>query len=96
MEKMLGVTEARNSLKAIVDGVQFQGDTFIIQRHGLPAAAIVSVDIYEQWKQEQQALFDLIHSFQASSGDNDPEEIMALVLEAQQAVREEWASETQS
>jgi len=37
--------------------------------------------------QERQEFFDLIKAFQESSGSNDPDEVMAEVLEAQQAVR---------
>lgn len=96
MERVLSVTQARNLFKTIVDGVQFQGDTYIVRRHDQPAAAIVPIGIYEQWKRERQELFDLVHSFQKSSGDNDPDEIMELVLEAQRAVREESSSETRS
>ncbi len=96
MERVLSVTQARTLFKTIVDDVQFQGDTYIVQRHGRSAAAIVPIDIYEQWKQEQQELFDLIRAFQKSSDDNDPDEMMALALEAQQAVREESSAEIQS
>ncbi|MCB9421966.1 MAG: type II toxin-antitoxin system Phd/YefM family antitoxin [Ardenticatenaceae bacterium] len=89
MEKVTGVTDARNSFRKIINEVQYQGEKYIVERHGQPAVAIVPVGIYEQWKREQEELFELIKSFQESSGDNDPDEIMAQVLAAQQAIREQ-------
>jgi len=86
---------ARDSFSAILDEVQFHGDKYFINRKGKPAAVLVPVDVYESWKRNRQQFFDMVHSFQDSSGDNDPDEIMALVLEAQQAVRKEMAREAQ-
>jgi prevent-host-death family protein len=41
MERELGITKARETLSDVVERVQFQGDTYIISRHGKPAAAVV-------------------------------------------------------
>ncbi len=89
MEKVVGVTKARDLFRRIVDGVQYQGEKYIIERHGKPAIAIVPLSIYEEWKQNRQELFSLIDEFQEASGDNDPDEIMQLVLDAQAATRRE-------
>lgn len=96
MEKVLSSTSTRDSFSAILDEVQFQGDKYIISRKGKPAAVLVPVDVYENWKQNRQQFFDMVRSFQESSGDNDPDEIMELVLEAQQAVRKEMAREIET
>ncbi len=87
MEKTLGITEIRESLGAVVDDVQHQNHKYIISRHGKPAAAVVPLYVYDNWKRNRERLFELISQAQESSGDHDPDEIMALVLEAQQAVR---------
>lgn len=89
LETELGLTKAREQLSTIVESVQYQGDTYIISRHGKPAAALVPIQVYEKWKQQRQEFFNLIREFQESSGENDPEEIMREVLEVQQAVRAE-------
>lgn len=89
LETELGLTKAREQLSTIVESVQYQGDTYIISRHGKPAAALVPIQVYEKWKQQRQEFFNLIREFQESSGENNPEEIMREVLEAQQAVRAE-------
>ena len=43
MEKELGVTQARQAFGTIVEQVQYQGDTYIISRHGRPAAAVAGL-----------------------------------------------------
>ena len=96
MEQTLSSTSVRDSFSTILDEVQFQGDKYIISRKGKPAAALVPLDVYESWKKNRQKLFDVVRSFQESSGDNDPDEVMELVLEAQQAVRKEMAKEAKS
>jgi prevent-host-death family protein len=89
MEKMIGITEIRESLGSVVDDVQYQNRKYIISRHGKPAAAVVPLYVYNDWKRNRERLFELISQAQEASGDHDPDEIMAIVLEAQQAVRAE-------
>ena len=83
----MGLTKAREKLSIIVESVQYQGEVFIISRHGKPAAAVVPMQVYEKWKRERQEFFDLITEFQTSSGEDDSGEAMREALEAQQAVR---------
>lgn len=87
MEKELGITEARKQLAHIVDGVKYEGDNYVIVRHGQPAAAIVPIEVYRQWRRERQELFDVIRRIQAANPGADPNQVMTEVLEAQQAVR---------
>lgn len=89
MERTIGVTRARDEFRKIVDQVQYQGDKYIIERHGAPAVAVVPVDIYENWKKQRQQLLELIREVQAANADTDPDEVMQDVLAAQQAVREQ-------
>ena len=87
MERQLGVTEARKQFAQMIDEVKFRGDNYIIVRHGEPAAAVVPMEVYLQWKRERAELFDLIRNVRAENADADPNEAMKVVLEAQQAVR---------
>jgi prevent-host-death family protein len=87
MERKLGITKAREKLAEIVDQVQYQGDTFIINRHGKAAAAVVPVEVYENWKQQRRMFFDAIRKLQDANREVDPEEVWEDVLKAQQAVR---------
>lgn len=88
MERQIGVTEARKQLARIVEGVRYKGESYVIIRHGQPAAAVVPVDVYRQWKQEREELFGVIREIQAANADADPEQVMKEVLEAQQSVRQ--------
>ncbi len=87
MEKIIGVTKARDEFRKIVDEVQYQGDKYIINRHGKPAVAIVPIQVYENWKQQRMRLFDLISEVQAANPVASSDEVMQDVLAAQQAVR---------
>ena len=87
MEKMIGLTEARKQFSGIVNEVMYQGDTYVIEKQGKPAAAVVPMDVYEQWRRRRERFFDLIRDVQDQNLDVDAARIMQNVLDAQQAVR---------
>ncbi len=87
MEKMIGLTEARKQFSGIVNEVMYQGDTYVIEKQGKPAAAVVPMDVYEQWRRRRERFFDLIRDVQDQNLDVDAASIMQDVLDAQQAVR---------
>ena len=86
MERELGVTQARKEFGDLVEKVQFRGDTYIINRHGKPAAAVVPVQVYENWRQQRKELFGLIREMQ-DEANLDPDEAERLAIEAFAAVR---------
>jgi len=88
MERKLGITEARGDFGNIIEQVQYRGDTYIINRHGKPAAAVIPMEIYARLKQERQAFFDLIRGTQ-QQGDLTPEVAEALASEAVASARAE-------
>ena len=96
MEKSVNSSSLRSKLSPILDDVQFNRDNYIIERNGRPAAVIVPVNIYENWKQSRQRFFELVEEVQAANKDADPDEVMELVLEAQQAVRVDKPSQSTS
>jgi len=85
MEKALGVTEARAKLRSIVEQVQ-RGDAYIISRHGQPAAAIVPIAVYEQWKRQRSEFFALIRQAQERA-ELEPDEADRIAAEAVRAAR---------
>ena len=87
MERVLGITKAREEFSSIVEQVQYQGDSIIISRHGKPAAAVVPMEVYEIWKRQREAFFDAIRRIQEANKDADPDQVMRDVLQAQQAIR---------
>jgi len=88
MEKILGLTKAREKFGDLVEQVQYQGNTYIISRNGKPAAAIVPIEVYEAWKRERKAFFDLIRQTQKEA-KLTPEEAERIATETVAAVRNE-------
>ncbi len=86
MEKELGVTEARREFSTIVDRVQHQGDTYIVNRHGRPAAAVVPIPVYESWKRQRREFFDLVRKAQQQAGLS-PEAADQVAAEVAAAIR---------
>ena len=86
MEKVLGVTEARKKFSTIVEQVQHGGDPYLISRYGKPAAAVVPVEVYENWQRQREGFFDLVRSMQKEA-DLSPEEADQVAVEAVAAIR---------
>lgn len=86
MERMLGITQAREEFSDVIEHVQYQGDSYIISRHGKPAAAVVPVEIYENWKRQREEFFDRIRRMQQEA-HLAPEGAERLAAEAIAAVR---------
>jgi prevent-host-death family protein len=85
----IGLTEARRQFTGIVNRVMYQGDSYIIEKQGKPVAAVVPLEIYEQWRERRNRFLSLLREVQAKNIDADPDEVMQDILEAQQAVRAE-------
>jgi len=86
MEKVIAAFEARRSFGKLIQDVLVRGDQYVIERHGERVAAVVPIEVYEQWKRRRQAFFDNMR--QVSERANIPEkEADALAAEAVQAVR---------
>lgn len=95
MERQMGITELRDSLGTVFDEIQFKHNKYIIRRRGKPAGVIVPLYIYENWKRGREWLFELVEKGQEGNEDMSEDEVMALILEAQEAVRTESAREKQ-
>ena len=87
MEKRITITQLRDSFAEVVDEVQYQNSRYLILRHGKPVAVIVPLHVYESWQSNRERLFGLIEQMRSAAGDADPDQIMQLVLEAQQTTR---------
>jgi prevent-host-death family protein len=87
MERRLGVTEARKEMARIIDSVQHGGESYVIVRHGQPAAAVVPMEVYRRIQQERDEIFETIRAIQTSNANVDPDQVMEQVLSAQQSLR---------
>lgn len=88
VEKEVGVTEARKEFSSLVRDVKYQGEAYVISRHGKKAAAVVPIQVYKDWKNQRREFFDRIREVQGKA-DLSPEEARKLAGEAIQDVRSE-------
>jgi prevent-host-death family protein len=93
MEKVTNSSALRSNLSLVLDEVQFNQDSYVIERKGRPAAVIVPLTVYENWKQSRERFFETVRRIQEANKNADPDEVLQDVLEAQQAVRAKMPQE---
>jgi prevent-host-death family protein len=86
MEKTVGAFEVRRQLGRILRDVSARGDRVVIERHGEAVAAVVPIEVYEQWKRARAEFFDRIGAA-AEAANLSPREADELATEAVAAVR---------
>ena len=86
MEKTVPAFEARRQFGKMLQDVLSRGDKFVVERHGEPVAAVVPIEVYEQWKRSREAFFARLRDA-AEKANMTPEEADALAEETVQAVR---------
>ena len=86
MEKTVGAFEIRRNFGKVLQGITARGDKYIVERHGEPVAAVVPVEVYEQWKRSRSRLFEQLRRAQENA-NLSPQEADALADEAVQAAR---------
>jgi len=88
MERTIGAFDARRQFGKVLNDVVARGDRYVVERHGEPVAAVVPIELYEQWKRSRDAFFARMAEM-AKTADMGDDEAMALALEGQKAVRAE-------
>ena len=56
MERRVAAFEARRSFGKIIGQGVARGDCFVVERHGEPVAAVVPIEVYDQWKRSREEL----------------------------------------
>lgn len=62
VDKKVGAFEARRQFGQILKEVEVKGERFVVERHGEPVAAVVPIEIYEQWKKGRKEFFAKIRA----------------------------------
>jgi len=88
VDKEIGVTKAREEFSSIIKDVQYRSGAYVIKRHGEKAAAVVPIQVYQDWKKQRKGFFDQIREIQGKV-DLSPQEASQLAAEAVAAVRSE-------
>lgn len=86
MEKSIGAYEIRRRLGKVLQEVVASGDRYVVERHGEPVAAVVPIEVYNQWKRARSDFFDQLRLI-SERANLSPEEAETLVDEAVRAVR---------
>ncbi len=86
MEKTVGAFEARRSFGKIIQNVAARGDRYVVERHGEAIAAVVPIEVYEQWKRARGEFFARLRTV-SQAADLAPDEAERLAAEAVEATR---------
>lgn len=100
--RTLSTTEAKNQFSAVVNSVADNDETVVVQQHGRPKVAIISMDEFDglqQWKEEQRReealrqLRELRREVRAKNEDLTDEQAMELATRFVREVVEEMYDE---
>jgi prevent-host-death family protein len=86
VEKVIPAFDARRQFGRVLNDVVAKGDRFVVERHGEPIAALVPIEVYEQWKRNRAAFFARWKKV-AERSILSEQEAMALAKESVTAVR---------
>ena len=81
MTQTLPITKAREELTDIVDKAKSRLDEYIITVNGSQAAAIISADEYESWKETEEILADKELLKSIKTGEKELDEGKGITLE---------------
>jgi prevent-host-death family protein len=89
MERVMGVTEARSRFGEIVDKVQYQGDTVVLEKNGRPAAALIPFALFEKFLKNRDAAYQVVTEVQKQNQGlaMNEDELLTFVNEAVHEVR---------
>jgi prevent-host-death family protein len=91
MERKIAAFDARRQFGKVLNDVTVRGDHYLVERHGEAVAAVVPIQVYEQWKRSRDAFFDRLEETARRSAMAE-DEAMALALDAVRKVRAKRAT----
>lgn len=86
MEKIVSAADVRRGFGQVLQNILTQGTKYVVERHGEPVAAVVPIEIYEQWKQNRERFFETLRTAQTNANLSDVE-ATRLASEAVKALR---------
>ena len=88
MEKTVSSREASSRFGDVLRDVSDQGDRYVVERDGVPLAAVVPFALYAQWKRRRENFFRQMREAAERANLNEDEAIR-LIDEAKNAARSE-------
>ncbi|MCB9477896.1 MAG: type II toxin-antitoxin system Phd/YefM family antitoxin [Deltaproteobacteria bacterium] len=87
MPKSVSDKEAGERFAELVDAILADGDPYIVEKDGRPAAALVSMDTYQIITRNRDEFRRFLNELWAKVDERDEAETEAIIQEAVQAVR---------
>jgi prevent-host-death family protein len=96
LTRRISVKEARSNFSDLLGSVRYSGDPVIVEKKGRPFAVMISPEDFERFQAvAKERFFETARAIQQDNKDADPEQVLADVTEAVEAVRqEEYADKT--
>ena len=88
MERKIGAVDARRQFGKVLDEVITKRDRYVVERHGEAVAAVVPIELYEQWKSRREAFFDRLEETARHANMREAEGT-GMALDAVHAVRKQ-------
>lgn len=86
MEKTVSSQDAPEQFGDLLQEVSNKGDRYVVERDGVPLAAVVPFALYSQWKRRREDFFDQMRET-ADRADLSETEALRLIDAAKRAVR---------
>lgn len=86
MEKTVSSQDAPGRFGDLLQEVSDKGDRYVVERDGVPLAAVVPFALYSQWKRRREGFFGQMHEA-ADRADLSESEALRLTDEAKRALR---------
>jgi len=85
--KTIPAFTARRQFGQILHTVEVDGQPIVVERHGEAVAAVVPMQVYQQWKKGREAFFARLKAIAQQSDVFSEEEAVSLAAEAVTQVR---------
>lgn len=92
MVARMGAREARQKFSELLGRVHYGGETVILESSGKPMAAVVPLQVYQQWLEDREAHFERIEQMKQRRPRYSEDEVEADIAEALAAIRGEHAT----
>jgi prevent-host-death family protein len=73
MERFISSEDAPGSFDDVLKQVSDDGDRYVVEKDGVPLAAVVPIAVYAQWKRRREAFFQRIQETADRAGLNEDE-----------------------
>lgn len=86
MEKTVSSQDVPQRFGDLLLEVADKGDRYVVERDGVPLAAVVPFALYSQWKRRRESFFDQMREV-ADRANLNEDDAVRLTDEAKQAIR---------